>query len=390
MSDEEPGPTVSRDRDRDDGRGGVGASLGWMLPLALTGLVVVLAWKLYESTPRDVRDSNAQTRPITARGDLAADEKSTVELFRAASPAVVQVTNLARGTVWTGAGETEVPQGTGSGFVWDAKGYVVTNFHVVEGGNAFTVTFADHSVFDAVHVGHDEVHDLAVLKLDPQGKALPALPVGTSRDLLVGQKVFAIGNPFGLDQTLTTGIISGVGREIMTPVGTPLQGVIQTDAAINPGNSGGPLLDSAGRVIGMNTQITSPSGASAGVGFAIPIDTINKIVPSIIRTGRYLRPGLGVVLYLDEVSLKLRLPGVLIQSVVRDGAAARAGLRPTTIASGVVTPGDSIVGIDGQAIERSADVFRILDSREIGQEVSVEYFRDGEKHSTKVTLVGVE
>jgi S1-C subfamily serine protease len=384
MTEDETRPTFTREP-----RGGL--SFAWMLPLALTGLVVVLAWKLYQSTPKDLRDGNAQTRPVAARGDLAADEKATIELFRAASPAVVQVTNLQRGSDWSGMNEMDVPQGTGSGFVWDAKGYVVTNFHVVTGGNAFTVTFADHSVFDAVHVGHDEVHDLAVLKIDPKGKTLPALPVGSSRDLIVGQKVFAIGNPFGLDQTLTTGIISGVGREIMTPAGTPIQGVIQTDAAINPGNSGGPLLDSAGRVIGMNTQITSPSGASAGIGFAIPIDTINRIVPSIIRTGKYLRPGLGVLTLPDYMSARIGLKGVVIQTVYPGGAAAKAGLRSSKIAGNkLVAPGDAIVGLDGQPVESRADLFRILDTREIGQEVNVVFLRDGKEEKAMVKLVGVE
>jgi S1-C subfamily serine protease len=372
-------------------RGGGGPSFAWILPLALTGLVVVLAWRLYESTPHDVRDGSAQTRPVAARGDLAADEKATIELFRATSPAVVQVTNIQRGTDWSGTNELEVPQGTGSGFVWDAKGYVVTNFHVVAGGDAFTVTFADHSVFDAVRVGYDEVHDLAVLKIEPKGKALPALTVGSSRDLLVGQKVFAIGNPFGLDQTLTTGIISGVGREILSLKGTPIQGVIQTDAAINPGNSGGPLLDSAGRVIGMNTQITSPSGASAGIGFAIPIDTINRIVPSIIRTGKYLRPGLGVVMLPDWIAARAGLKGVVIERMLPESAAAKAGLRPSKISGNqLVTAGDAIVGVDGQPIESRADLFRILDSHEIGQEVNVVYLRDGKEQKAKVRLVGVE
>ena len=296
-----------------------------------------------------------------------------------------------RGTNRSGTIVLDEPQGAGSGFVWDPKGYVVTNFHVVAGGNAFTVTFADHSTFDAVHVGHDQVHDLAVLKIDPKGKSLPALPVGASRELLVGQRVFAIGNPFGLDQTLTTGIISGLNREILSLAQTPIQGVIQTDAAINPGNSGGPLLDSAGRVIGMNTQIRSPSGASAGVGFAIPVDTINRIVPQIIRTGRYLRPGLGVVMLEDWVAARIGVPGVVIQQLLPNSAAASAGLRPSKIVGNqLVAAGDAIVAIDGQRVASRADLFRVLDSQEIGNEVSVVYLREGKEETTKVKLVGVE
>jgi len=292
-----------------------GASLAWLLPLALTGLVVILAWRLYETGPHEVHDTGAVPKPIVARGDLAQDEKATIELFQAASPAVVQVTNLQRATDMSGANEFEVPQGTGSGFVWDAKGYVVTNFHVVNGGDAFTVTFADHSTYEATRVGQDPKDDVAVLKIDPKGKALPTLRPGKSDDLQVGQKVFAIGNPFGLEQTLTTGIISGLNREIVSLANTPIRAVIQTDAAINPGNSGGPLLDSGGRVIGLNTQIASPSGASAGIGFAIPIDMINRVVPSIIRTGKYLHPGLGIEYIPDVYAVRLGVRGVMIKSV---------------------------------------------------------------------------
>ena len=384
MTDEDPSPRFSR-------QPRTATSFAWMLPLALTGLVIVLAWRLYQQGPPAVRDKGAETRPVVARGDLAADEKAAIELFQIASPAVVQVTNLQRGTNRSGTIVLDEPQGAGSGFVWDPKGYVVTNFHVVAGGNAFTVTFADHSTFDAVHVGHDQVHDLAVLKIDPKGKSLPALPVGASRELLVGQRVFAIGNPFGLDQTLTTGIISGLNREILSLAQTPIQGVIQTDAAINPGNSGGPLLDSAGRVIGMNTQIRSPSGASAGVGFAIPVDTINRIVPQIIRTGRYLRPGLGVVMLEDWVAARIGVPGVVIQQLLPNSAAASAGLRPSKIVGNqLVAAGDAIVAIDGQRVASRADLFRVLDSQEIGNEVSVVYLREGKEETTKVKLVGVE
>jgi S1-C subfamily serine protease len=203
--------------------------------------------------------------------------------------------------------------------------------------------------------------------------------------------VFAIGNPFGLDQTLTTGIISGTGREIRSLFGTPIQGVIQTDAAINPGNSGGPLLDSAGRVIGLNTQIASPSGASAGIGFAIPVDTVNRIVPQIIRTGHYLRPGLGILMLPDGVTARMGLRGVVIQEILAESAAGKAGMKPSKIADNrLVTLGDAIVAIDGQSVGSRADLFRILDSREIGQEVSVVYVRDGKEQQAKVTLVGVQ
>jgi S1-C subfamily serine protease len=372
-------------------RHGGGSTLAWALPLALTALVIVLAWKLYQSMPKGAHDPRAEPKAVTARGDLADDEKATIAVFRAASPAVVQVTNIVRATDWMGTNSTEIPQGTGSGFVWDANGYVVTNFHVVAQGDSFTVTFANHATFEATPVGSDEEHDLAVLKIDPKGQTIPALPLGTSHDLLVGQKVFAIGNPFGLDQTLTTGIISGLNREIVSLAKTPILGVIQTDAAINPGNSGGPLLDSGGRVIGLNTQIASPSGASAGVGFAIPVDTLNRIVPELIRTGKYLRPGLGVALLPDWVAARLGTRGVVIRDLLANSTAGSAGLRASTISgTRLVKIGDSIVAIDGQQIASRGDLIRVLDTRRIGDQVDVTYLREGEEHTAKVKLVGVQ
>jgi S1-C subfamily serine protease len=376
-----------------------GSPFAWILPLGLTALVVALAWRLWLSAPRDLRDPGAQVQPVAARGDLAADEKATIELFRLASPAVVQVTNFRHGGDLTGSEEFEIPQGAGSGFVWNEKGYVVTNAHVVEKGDAFAVTFANHDTYEAAQVGEsDRIHDLAVLKLDPKGKSLAKLPIGASRELVVGQKVFAIGNPFGLDQTLTTGIISGVGREIRSVLGTPIQNVIQTDAAINPGNSGGPLLDSAGRVIGVNTQIASPSGASAGVGFAIPIDTVNRIVTQIIQTGHIERAGLGIGQLYDGIVGRSQ-KGVIFGEYTTASAARAIGLRSSTLVEvengfgprrvAVRALGDVIVKIDERPVETTADLFRILDSREIGQEVEVAYLRDGKERTAKVKLVAI-
>jgi S1-C subfamily serine protease len=387
VSHEEPAPRFTRE----NARGAGGSPFAWVLPLALTALVVVLGWKLYRVPPRDVRDPDAQPLTVATRGDLAADEQSTIELFRAASPAVVQVTNLrTRADVFTGD-ETEMPQGTGSGFVWDADGYVVTNFHVVLQGDAFKVTFADKRSFDARRVGVDELHDLAVLKIDPAGKKLPTLPIGGSRELRVGQKVFAIGNPFGLDQTLTTGIISGLNREIMSPIGgSPIQGVIQTDAAINRGNSGGPLLDSAGRVIGLNTQIASPSGASAGVAFAIPVDTMNRVVPQIIRTGRAVRPGLGIHTRGSYPVGEERL-GVVFDGFTKRSGAQRAGLKASSIAQNgsLLALGDVLVSVAGQPVETRADLVRILEGHEVGQQIDVVYVRDGKELTAKIELVDV-
>jgi S1-C subfamily serine protease len=379
----------------DERRGarGEGSPFAWLLPLALTALVIVLAWRLYRMGPKDVRDPDSTVRPVAARGDLAADEKATIELFKAASPAVVQVTNIAtRRNMFTGV-EQSGAQGAGSGFVWDPQGYVVTNFHVVEGGNEFTVTFPSHDVFDATIVGIDPVHDLAVLKFDRKGKPLPALPIGMSSALQVGQKVYAIGNPFGLDQTLTTGIISGLNREILSRLQTPIRGVIQTDAAINPGNSGGPLLDSAGRVIGVNTQIASTSGASAGVGFAIPVDVVNRVVPQIIRTGRAQRPGLGVAQIAQWADPRTQRIGVVFLGYAPASAAREAGLRATTLTPDgrqIASLGDMILAVDGRSVATWPQMVGILDAHEIGDEVEVTYLRDGKEERTKLKLIAVE
>ncbi|MCY2972514.1 MAG: trypsin-like peptidase domain-containing protein, partial [Planctomycetota bacterium] len=241
-------------------------------------------------------------RPIVARGNLAEDEKSTIELYNQSRQGVVNITTLANRKTGINLNIQQMPEGTGSGFVWDDAGHIVTNFHVIQNADAAQITFADQSVFQARLVGYFADKDLAVLKVDaPKGKLKP-LPLGRSDDLQVGQKVYAIGNPFGLDQTLTTGIISALGREIDSVNKRPIKNVIQSDAAINPGNSGGPLLDSAGLLIGVNTAIYSTSGVSAGIGFAIPVDEVNRVVPELIKHGKVTKPGLGVTLAPDNMS----------------------------------------------------------------------------------------
>jgi len=264
---------------------------------------------------------------------------------------------------------------------------VVTNYHVIEKNKLAEVTLADGSVHKADVVGLAPDKDLAVLLIH-QPPTLKPIPVGTSDNLLVGQKVFAIGTPFGFDQTLTTGIISGLGREITsaTAARRPIQDVIQTDAAINRGNSGGPLLDSAGRVIGINTAIFSPSGTSAGIGFAVPVDTITRIVPQLISHGRAIRPGLGVLLVRDEMAKRLGARGVIIQEVLSGSAAEKAGLRGQVARDGRWVPTDIIVGIDDVTIETSSDLFRALDSRTAGETVSVQVERDGETLALPVVL----
>lgn len=260
----------------------------WALVLfvAAAGLLV---WRFWpdEWVRHTGVDANAQPRAILARGDLAEDEKSTIALFKRSSPSVVHITTMTvRQNRYT-RDIQQIPQGTGSGFIWDQDGHIVTNYHVIQGADAARVTLADQSTWQARLVGAYPDKDLAVLVIDAKKDRLPPIPLGTSHDLEVGQKVFAIGNPFGLDHSLTTGVISAVGREIESVTHQPIKEVIQTDAAINPGNSGGPLLDSAGRLIGVNTAIYSPSGAYAGIGFAIPVDEVNRLVPQLIREGRH-------------------------------------------------------------------------------------------------------
>jgi S1-C subfamily serine protease len=319
----------------------------------------------------------AELRPVVARGDLAEDEKATIELFRRASPSVVFITTLARRTV--GFLEVqEVPQGAGSGFVWDREGHVVTNFHVVQGAGGARVTLHDQSEWPATLVGVSPDDDVAVLRIRPPAEKLPPILVGTSKDLQVGQKAFAIGNPFGLDFTLTTGIVSALGRSIPSLTGRRIDDVIQTDAAINPGNSGGPLLDSAGRLIGVNTQIASPSGASAGVGFAVPVDTVSRVVPQLIQHGRVVRPQLGVVVASDEVLRRAGIRGVLVVSVNPGSAAARAGLRGTfRDDAGRLVLGDVIQAVGGREVASVDDLYSALGHHKPGDEVKVRVLRDG-------------
>jgi S1-C subfamily serine protease len=310
-------------------------------------------------------------RLVAPRGDLAEDEKSTIALFRTASPGVVFITTQSFVRDRFTLNILEIPRGTGSGFVWDKQGHIVTNFHVISEANRAKVMLADKSTFEAELVGTAPGKDLAVLRIDADPDLLHPIPLGTSNDLEVGQKVFAIGNPFGLDQTLTTGVISGLGRQIESLTGRPIDGVIQTDAAINPGNSGGPLLDSAGRLIGVNTAIYSPSGAYAGVGFAVPVDTVNRIVPDLVAYGKVVRPGLGVQLAERDMAAQLGIKGALILRVTPDSAAEKAGLRPTSIQGGRIRFGDIIVAIEGKPIESANQLMSVLEQYEVGDRINV-------------------
>ena len=338
-----------------------------------------------------LNDPRAVPRSIAARGELSTGEKSTIALFREASPSVVHITAIAVQRDLFTLNLYQIPEGTGTGFIWDNSGNIITNFHVIQNADAAQVTLADQSNWKARRVGAAPDKDLAVLRIDAPANKLRAIPVGTSKDLQVGQSVFAIGNPFGLDQSLTTGVISALGREIESVTRRPIQGVIQTDAAINPGNSGGPLLDSAGRLIGVNTAIYSPSGASAGIGFAIPVDTVNRIVPELIRSGKVTRPGMGIQVAEDQIAERLGVTGVLVVEVTQGSAAAKAGMRPTRReASGRVRLGDVITAIDGKKIESSNELFLLLEKHKVGDSINVSLLRDGKAVQVKVTLEAIQ
>ncbi|MCF7975030.1 MAG: trypsin-like peptidase domain-containing protein [Phycisphaerae bacterium] len=331
---------------------------------------------------------SVQLRAITPRGDLAQDEKTTIELFQEASPSVVYITSLTVQRNLFNLRATAIPRGTGSGFVWDDRGTIITNLHVVSGGTEAQVTLSDQSSWLAKLVGVEADKDLAVLHIDAPREALKPLALGTSGDLLVGQKVFAIGNPFGLDQTLTTGVISGLGREIQSQSGRPIEGVIQTDAAINPGNSGGPLLDSAGRLIGINTAIVSPSGAYAGVGFAVPVDVVNRVVPQIVEFGRVRKPDLGIDM--ADVSMRIgrsRVKGILVRGVNPGSGAQKAGIKPPQLDRfGYPVQVDLIIACDNVPVETQNDLFRILDQHEIGDTVKVRIRRNDKTFEANVIL----
>jgi S1-C subfamily serine protease len=318
---------------------------------------------------------------------LGREERDTIELFRRTAPSVTFITSIARRRDFFSLNIYEIPQGTGSGFVWDERGHVVTNFHVISGSSRARVTLADQSTWEATLVGAAPEKDLAVLRIEAPARLLSPVLVGSSSDLEVGQQVLAIGNPFGLDQTLTTGVISALGREIESQTGQPIRGAIQTDAAINLCNSGGPLLDSGGRLIGVNTAIISPSGAYAGIGFAIPVDTVNWVVPELISRGRIERPSLGVELASEQLRARWELVGALVMRVHRGSGAERAGLEPTYWdRRGRVVLGDLIVAIDGHEVESSLDLILLLERYRSEDRVTVDVDRGGDRRQVEIVL----
>jgi 2-alkenal reductase len=337
-------------------------------------------------------------RAVVARGELAPSETSTVELFARSSPSVVHVfaQSAAQGRALMepdpreGEGQGNGQQ-TGTGFVWDAAGHIVTNNHVVAGatqrGGSISVRLSSGDVVPASVVGTAPNYDLAVLRLGRSAAVPPSLAVGTSADLKVGQATFAIGNPFGLDHTLTTGVVSALQRRLPTGEGRELSGVIQTDAAINPGNSGGPLLDSAGRLIGVNTAIFSPSGASAGIGFAIPVDVVNRVVPELIKNGRTRNPGIGIIAGQEATAARLGIDGVVIVRVLPGSPAAAAGLRGVDMQTGEI--GDVVVGAGGRPVNRLADLTAALEAAGLDASIELVITRDGRTRRVRVTTADI-
>ena len=333
---------------------------------------------------------NPESRAVTARGTLSDTEKTNIEIFRQASPSVVYITTLTDTVnLWT-RDITRIPRGTGSGFVWDRDGHIITNYHVLQGASEIRIRLNDQRTFSAVLVGASPDHDIAVLRIPIVSNMPTPLPIGTSSDLQVGQMMYAIGNPFGLDQTLTTGVVSALNRSLYNDNGSQIQGLIQTDAAINPGNSGGPLLDSAGRLVGINTAIYSPSGVYAGIGFAVPVDTVNRIVPRLIAKGGYQRPRIGITID-DELNKvitdKMGVKGVVIVGVEQNSPAAKAGLQGTrkSPTAGVVA-GDIITSVNRDKVNDTKSLLETLEKYYRGDHIKLRYLRNNEEKSAEITL----
>jgi 2-alkenal reductase len=326
-----------------------------------------------------------EPRAVTPRGSLSEAEQSTISLFDATAPSVVYIfTDRAEPAGEAGGRGT---RGAGSGFIWDAAGHIVTNHHVVEGATSVAVRLDNGEATPAKVIGMAPNSDLAVLQLSDTRAALRAIPIGNSTDLKVGQSVFAIGNPFGLSRSLSTGVISALERRLPTGAGREIVGVIQTDAAINPGNSGGPLLDSAGRLIGVNTAILSGSGSFAGIGFAVPVSIVNKVVPALIREGKVPTPGIGVRVAPEEITAQLGVTGVVIAEVIPGSAADRAGLRGFNRSAKRL--GDVITHAQGRPVNSLAELATELDRTGIGHSVTLTVLRDGRSFTVDVAVIDI-
>jgi S1-C subfamily serine protease len=327
--------------------------------------------------------------PTSAKA-LIEDERNTIDVFRSVAPATVFVTQTQTVVDYWNRRTMEVPAGSGTGFLWDDRGHVVTNYHVVADGKSYTVTLYDKSEWPATLVGGDPRKDVAVLKIQaPADKLVRVRLPSEAYTLEVGQKAVAIGNPFGLDHTLTTGVISALDREIVGYGNVTIRGMIQTDASINPGNSGGPLIDSSGQLIGMNTMIFSKSGSSAGIGFAVPVSTVRRVVDQVIEKGRVEQVGIGVRLLDESNARRIGVRGVAIVEVIPDSPAARAGLKGVTRTRGGWLLGDVITRIDDQKIESYDDLYNALDARRPGEEVTVTYLRERQELQVKLPLIAL-
>ncbi len=326
-------------------------------------------------------------RAIDSITYLTNSEAATINLFEKSAPSVCYITTLSQRRDFWSRDISEIPSGSGSGFIWDDEGHVITNFHVIQKASSFKVTLADQSTWDAEIVGVEPNKDLAVLRISAPIEKIKPIPLGQSSTLRVGQTVYAIGNPFGLDQTLTTGVISALGREITSIGGRPIRDVIQTDAAINPGNSGGPLLDSSGRLIGVNTMIYSPSGASAGIGFSIPSDEVNWVVSDLIKYGEVRRPKLGVELLPPQYAQRWDIEGAMIMGIAPGMGAEKAGLKPLEqTKDGEIIYGDIILSIDKKPVKNTNDVYLILEKYKAGDKISIKVLRDNKERDFEVEL----
>ena len=348
-------------------------------------VAAVAAMAFYQYFGDRRQQQNSVPRTIEPRGELANFEKATIEIFNRAAPSVAYIftENAVRGFF----GAREVRQGAGSGFLWDRHGHVVTNFHVIQGAQRIQVRIDTGEALEATYVGGSQDHDLAVVRLRSMPAHIQPIPVGSSSNLQVGQAVFAIGNPFGLSRTLTTGVISALDRRLPTAAGREVVGVIQTDAAINPGNSGGPLIDSAGRLIGVNTAIISGSGNSAGIGFAVPADVVNQVVPQLISKGKVPRPGIGIVVLAEETAASLGVTGVVIDRVMEGSSAHRAGLEGIDYRNRLL--GDIIVAVGDTEVSQTVEFVQLMQTYTIGQTVQLKVRRGNTVRDVEVKVMDI-
>jgi len=344
---------------------------------------ITLAAAMVLSAAAAIPDGAAQ--PRTERGPLTQLELRNIEIFQRASPSVVYIAARKGSSDVFSTEESNSTIQTGTGFIWDTQGHIVTNNHVVDGTNAIAVRLATGEVYTAVVVGLAPTYDLAVIGLQKPRQLPPPLDVGTSADLKVGQFTYAIGNPYGLEQSLTTGVISALKRRLPTSRNRELANVIQTDAAINPGNSGGPLLDSSGRLIGVNTAIYSQSGGNTGIGFAIPVDIVSRVVPELIKNGRVPVPTVGILPAAESVATRLGIEGIIIMRVFENSPAGRAGVKGVDLAAGAL--GDVIVAVDGKRIHRIPDFTDALEQIGVGGRLRLTLKRDDKEYSVELPVI---